>query len=284
MSADRTATAPTPVRTPGHASGLAPRRAMLLAAGLGTRMRPLSAAVPKPLLPLGGRPLLDHALNRLAAAGVTRVVVNAHWLADRVEAHLLARRGPPDTVLRREDELLDTGGAVAAALAAGALADAEDAGAEDAEDAEDAGAAGTAPFFVVNGDSYWLDGPTPALARLAAAFDAEVDGVLLVHRTFQVHSDVGSGDFHMDELGRLRRREEQEIVPYVYAGVQLVSPRLFAGAPPGRFSMNALWDRALEAGRLRAVVHDGLWFHLSRPEDLSEAEQALFAQETGETT
>ncbi len=244
-------------------SGTAPRTAMLLAAGLGTRMRPLSLAVPKPLLPLGGRPLLDHALDRLADAGVERVAVNAHWLAERIAAHLQARTAAPRTELRVEPELLDTGGAVAAALAAGAL--------------------GPDPFLVVNGDSVWLDGPTPALARLAHAFNADVDGVLLVHRACQVHAEAGPGDFHLDELGTLRRRGEQEVAPYVYAGVQLLSPALFAHAPPGRFGMNLLWDRAMAAGRLRAVVHDGLWFHLSRPADLSEAEQALFAQETGDT-
>lgn len=241
-----------------------PRHAALLAAGLGTRMRPLSAAVPKPLLPLGGRSLIDHALDRLAAAGVESVAVNAHWLAGRVAEHLARRTAAPRTTLLHEPELLDTGGALAAALAAGAL--------------------GGEPFFAVNGDSFWLDGPSPALARLADAWEPGLLGVLLVHRCFQVHAEVGGGDFHLDELGVPRRRGEQEVAPYVFAGVQLLSPALFAAAPAGRFGMNRLWDRALAEGRLRAVVHDGLWFHLSRPQDLSEAEQALFDRETGETT
>jgi len=237
-------------------------RAMLLAAGLGTRMRPLTERTAKPLLPLGGRTLLDHALDRLVEAGVETVVVNAHWQADLVEAHLAARKGGPRTVLRREEALLDTGGAVVAAL--------DDLGPD--------------PFLVVNGDSFWLDGPAPTLSRLAGAWQpGETDAVLLVHRTFQVHADVGDGDFALDKIGNVRRRREREVVPYVYAGIQLVHAGLFSDAPPGRFSMNVLWDRAIEAGRLQAVVHDGLWFHLSTPPDLAEAEYTLHARPVGET-
>jgi N-acetyl-alpha-D-muramate 1-phosphate uridylyltransferase len=240
-----------------------PNTAMLLAAGLGTRMRPLTDRTAKPLLPLGGSPLIDHALDRLAETGVRTVVVNAHWQADRLEAHLGARsHRPPHTILRREALLLETGGGVKAAL----------------------DLLGPAPFFVINGDAFWLDGPLPALQRLAAAFDpAEVDGVLLVHRTFQVHAEVGFGDFALDEWGRLRRRREREIVPYIYAGLQLIAPTLLAGTPKGAFSMNQAWDVAMAAGRLRAVVHDGLWFHLSTPADLAEAETILHARLTGET-
>lgn len=239
-------------------------QAMVLAAGLGTRMRPLTVQTAKPLLPLGGRALLDHALERLAAAGVTRIVVNTHWHAARVEAHLAARATGMDVVLQPETALLDTGGAVSTALRSGALAD--------------------APFFVVNGDSVWVDGPFPALGRLAAAFDpAAVDAVLLVHRTFQVHGDAGRGDFALDPWGVPRRRRERELVPYIYAGVQAASPALFADTPAGAFSTNLVWDRALAAGRLQAVVHDGLWFHLSRPQDLSDAEFVLHANATGES-
>jgi MurNAc alpha-1-phosphate uridylyltransferase len=241
-----------------------PRQAMLLAAGLGTRMRPLTNTTAKPLLPLGQRTLLDHALDRLAAAGVERVVVNTHWHAELVAAHLARRGGPPQTALRHETRLLDTGGAVAAALADGMLQD--------------------APFFVVNGDSFWLDGPVPALARLAASWGDDLDGVLLLHRTFQVLSDFGGrGDFALDEWGVPRRPQELQIVPYVFAGVQLLSPRLFDGSLPEAFSMNAAWDRAMQAGRLRALVHDGLWFHLSTPEDLAQAETSLQDRATAET-
>ncbi len=241
-----------------------PRTAMLLAAGLGTRMRPLTAETAKPLLPLGGRSLLDHGLDRLGAAGVTEVVVNAHWHADLVAARLLARTEAgegPTTILQREPELLDSGGSVREALPR----------------------LGTAPFFVVNGDAFWLDGPRSALARLAEAFDpAEMDGLLLVHRTFQVHADVGYGDFALDKWGMLHRRGEREVVPYLYAGVQLIAPALLDGAPDGAFSMNLVWDQAIAAGRLRGLVHDGLWFHLSTPGDLADAESILQLGATGD--
>jgi N-acetyl-alpha-D-muramate 1-phosphate uridylyltransferase len=236
------------------------RRAMLLAAGLGTRMRPLTDRLPKPLLPLGGKALIDHALDRLQQAGVETVVVNVHWQADLLAAHL-ARRRQPRIVLLREPALLDTGGSVKAALHL----------------------LGQDPFFVLNGDSFWVDGPVPALARLAAAFDqGSMDGVLLVHRAFQVHADVGFGDFALDSWGALRRRGEREVVPYIYAGLQIIAPALLAGMTDGRFSINRAWDAALATGRLRAVVHDGLWFHLSTPADLSEAESILQAHLTGD--
>ncbi len=240
-----------------------PRTAMLLAAGLATRMRPLTDRNAKPLLPLGGRPLIDHALQRLAQAGVETVVVNAFWQADRVETHLRQRASlPPRTILRREESLLETGGGVKAAL----------------------GLLGPDPFYVVNGDAFWLDGPRPALERLAQAFDpAEADGVLLLHRTFQVHAEVGFGDFMVDRLGCPRRSGEREVAPYVYAGLQLIAPALLAGTPDGAFSMNLAWDAAMAAGRLRVVVHDGLWFHLSTPADLTEAESMLHARLTGDT-
>ncbi len=235
---------------------------MVLAAGYGTRMRPLTERSAKPLLPLGGRTLLDHALDRLLAAGVTTAVVNTHWQGELVRRHLARRTAGPRVVLRPEETLLDTGGAVAAALGAGALQD--------------------APFFIINGDSFWLDGPSPALARVEAAFDgAALDGVLLLHRTFQVQGDAGRSDFSLDPWGKPRRRREREVAPYLFAGVQLATPALFADPPAPPFSTNLPWDRAMGAGRLRAVVHDGLWFHLSRPQDLSDAEVALHDNATG---
>jgi len=237
-----------------------PTTAMVLAAGLGTRMRPLTDATAKPLLPLGGRPLIDHTLDHLAAAGVQTVVVNALWQADRLATHL-AGRTQPRIILRRETTLLDTGGGVRAAL----------------------DQLGDAPFYVVNGDTFWLNGPRPALQRLAEAFEpGRLDVVLLVYRAAHVQAEVGFGDFMVDKLGALRRRGEREVVPYVYAGAQLVSPALFAGAPDGPFSMNLLWDRAISADRARAVVHDGLWFHLSTPGDLSDAESILHLRQAGE--
>lgn len=239
---------------------VAPRSAMVLAAGLGTRMRPLTDTTAKPLLQLGGRALLDHALDHLVDAGVENVAVNAHWRAEAVAAHLRRRPAPPRTVLLREEHLLETGGGVREARAV----------------------LGSEPFFVVNGDAFWLNGPTSALLRLAAMFDDSVDAVLLVHRTSYVHADVGYGDFALDKWGAPRRRKQREVVPYIYAGVQLIHPRLLNEMPEGAFSMNRAWDIALAAGRLRAVVHDGIWFHLSTPADLAEAEQILEARVTGD--
>lgn len=228
-------------------------RGMVLAAGLGLRMRPLTQNTAKPLLTLAGRALLDHALDRLEEAGVRDAVVNAHWHADKVAA-TVAARASPRIHLQREDDLLETGGGVARALPR----------------------LGPGPFAVANGDSMWLDGPVPALRRLSAAFDGErMDGLLLLVRTAQVDGEVGSGDFLLDPLGRLRRPKEREVAPYIFAGVQILTPAIFAGAPAGRFSLNRVYDRAIAAGRLFALVHDGVWFHLSTPPDLERAEAAM---------
>lgn len=228
---------------------------MVLAAGLGLRMRPLTETTAKPLLRLDGRSLLDHALDRLAAAGVQQAAVNAHWHADQVAA-AVAGRPAPRVTLQREQALLETGGGVARALPF----------------------LGHGPFAVVNGDSMWLDGPRPALARMAAAFDqAEMDGLLLVVRSAQVEGEIGRGDFLLDPLGRVRRPRERELAPYVFAGVQILSPALFRDTPEGPFSLNILYDRAIDSGRLFALVHDGVWFHLSTPADLERSEAALQA-------
>lgn len=229
--------------------------AMVLAAGLGTRMRPLTDDRPKPLLELDGRSLLDHALDRIAAAGVADAVVNAHWRGEQIAAAMDLRAAPRVT-LQREETLLETGGGVTMALPN----------------------LGAAPFAVVNGDAFWLDGPTPALRRLAAAFDPDrMDALLLMVRTTQVDGTVGLGDFLLDPLGRMRRPKEREIAPYLFAGVQILSPALFDDAPSGAFSLNRLYDRAIGNGRLFGLVHDGVWFHLSTPEDLRNAEETLRA-------
>jgi MurNAc alpha-1-phosphate uridylyltransferase len=226
---------------------------MVLAAGLGTRMRPLTDHTAKPLLRLNGLSLLDHSLNRLAAAGVETVAVNGFWHAGKVAAALRDRPAPPATAFLPEATLLDTGGGVRNALPV----------------------LGPGPFFVINGDAFWLDGPTPALTRLAEAFNDDVDAVLLVQRTFQIAGAVGQGDFALNQWGVPRRRREREIVPYLYAGVHLMRAALLDGMPDGAFSMNRAWDRAMQAGRLRAIVHDGPWFHLSTPDDLAHAERRL---------
>ena len=235
---------------------ITPTHAMVLAAGLGTRMRPLTDDRPKPLLPIEGRSLLHHALDRLGDAGIGNIVVNAHWHAEQV-ADAAAAHGtrPPPTVLR-EPLLLETGGGVKAALPH----------------------LGSNPFVVINGDAFWLDGPHPALRRLAAAFDpAEMDALLLLVRTAHVDGETGRGDFLLDPLGRARRPKEREIAPYLFGGVQILSPVLFEGMPEGPFSLNSVYDRAIENGRLFGLVHDGAWFHLSTPRDLARAETMLRA-------
>lgn len=228
--------------------------AMVLAAGLGTRMRPLTDDRPKPLLMLEGSSLLHHAMDRLRDAGIGRVVVNAHWHADQVAAAVAAR--DPHALVLRETVLLETGGGVTAALPH----------------------LGDAPFAVVNGDAFWLDGPAPALRRMAAAYDpAEMDALLLLVRTSQVDGEAGRGDFLLDPLGRARRPKEREIAPYLFGGVQILSPALFEGASVAPFSLLRLYERAAESGRLFGLVHDGAWFHLSTPRDLDRAETLLRA-------
>jgi len=230
-----------------------PTRAMLLAAGRGERMRPLSDETPKPLLALRGRSLIERSLDRLAEAGVEEAVVNLHHLADQLRDRL-AGRERPRVLFSEEEALLDTGGGVAKALPL----------------------LGEAPFFVVNGDALWLDGVRPALRRLADLWDeTRMDALLLLHPTVAAFGFVGGGDFVMSPDGLLRRRREREVAPFAYAGVQLVHPRLFEDAPEGAFSFNRLWDRAIEAERLCGLRHDGTWYHVGTPEDLALAEQEL---------
>ncbi|MGH7093514.1 MAG: nucleotidyltransferase family protein, partial [Stellaceae bacterium] len=220
-----------------------PKSAMVLAAGLGTRMRPLSEAVPKPLLEVGGRTLLDLAIDRLALAGVERVVVNVHYKAEQITAHLAGRR-TPRIEISHEDAPLETGGGVARAL--GRLDE---------------------RFFVVNGDVVWLDGVDLALARLARVFaDDRMDAVLLFQQAVSAVGYEGNGDYFLDPLGVPRRRTEREIAPYIFTGVQLLHRRLFAGVTDAAFSLNRLYNRAEEAGRLHAIVHDGEWYHVGTPQ------------------
>jgi len=236
--------------------------AVILSAGLGTRMRPLTLNMPKPLLPLGGRPILAHTLARLQDAGVSRIIVNAHYLADQIEDFL---RPYKNVTVTQEDELQDTGGAIIAMRTQGMLPE--------------------TPFYVINGDTYWVDGPTPTLPRLqTAAAQPNIDVVLLLARAAGAVAETGRGDFIWPRDGALQRRGEMDVAPYLYAGVQIVSPALFANAPTAPFSMNLLWDRAMEAGRLNAIVHDGIWFHLSTPDDLARAQETLNAREVGNST
>jgi N-acetyl-alpha-D-muramate 1-phosphate uridylyltransferase len=231
-----------------------PTVGMVLAAGRGERLRPLTDTLPKPLVPVLGKPLLDHAIDRLAAFGVDRIVVNTHHLGDQIAAHLASRAGP-EIVLSPEATTLETGGGVAHALLL----------------------LGQAPFFAVNGDSLWLDGATPALERLAAAFDpARHDVMLLLQKTVgAVGYEQNRGDFLFGDDGRPRRVGPGEIAPYLYAGVQILSPSLFAGAPAGAFSLNRIYDHALANGRLGAIVHDGDWYTVTDEAGLAEVRHQL---------
>ncbi len=234
---------------------MTPKRAMVLAAGYGKRMRPLSATTPKPLIGVAGKALLDHCLDGLAASGVERAIVNVHYLADLVEAHLRRRRAPPVIVVSDERaELLDTGGGIARALPH----------------------LGGEPFYLRNCDSFWLDGVRPNLQWLAKGWDGDrMDALLLLAATVKSAGYAGSGDFSLGKDGRLSRRSGRKFVPYVYAGAAILHPRLFAGAPDGAFSLNVLFDRAITGQRLFGVRLDGLWINVESPEAIVAAETAI---------
>ncbi len=233
-----------------------PEVAFVPAAGLGKRMRPLTATRPKPLVAVAGRPLIDHALERLEAAGVRKAVVNVHYLADQLESHLAKRRSELQIAISDErEELLETGGGLAHALP---LLDAD-------------------PFLVVNSDNLWVDGPIDSLRLLASHWDdSRMDALLLLVPLARANCHPGRGDFHMDATGKLRRRKPTGVAPVVYIGIQMVSKRLLAGdLPDGPFSTNLLWDRAIASGRLYGTVHQGIWFDIGQPESIRRAEDML---------
>jgi N-acetyl-alpha-D-muramate 1-phosphate uridylyltransferase len=233
-----------------------PEAAMVLAAGLGKRMRPLTATRPKPLVEVAGRSLLDHCLDRLRAASVKKAVVNVHYLPDVLEAHIRNRvKGIEIVVSDEREQLLETGGGLARALP---LIDAD-------------------PFLVVNSDNLWVDGPVDALRLLAAGWDeARMDALLLLVPLVRAHCHKGRGDFHMNAAGALRRRKRDGVAPFVFTGVQIASKRLLAGElPAGPFSTNLLWDRAMREGRLFGQVHQGLWFDIGAPGNIAKAEAIL---------
>jgi len=232
-----------------------PDTAMVMAAGLGKRMRPLTATRPKPLIEVNGKALIDHVFDRLRAAGISKAVVNVHYLADALEAHLKARA--EGIGLKISDErklLLETGGGLVQALP---MIDCD-------------------PFFAINSDNYWLDGPSDTLRLLAAQWDGErMDALLLLVPHAGACNHRGLGDFHMDRFGRLQRRGRSKVAPYVYTGIQMVSKRLLRDAPEGPFSTNILWNRAIEEGRCFGAVHQGLWFDVGTPASVQATEAAL---------
>ena len=225
---------------------------MVLAAGLGKRMRPITATVPKPLVEVAGRALIDHSLDRLENAGVETAVVNIHYLPQLMRAHLARRRRPPEVLLSDETAgLLDTGGGIRHALPL----------------------LGDEPFYLLNSDSFWIEGARPNLRWLAGAWDdARMDVLLLLAPTVRAVGYRGRGDFRMDTNGRLTRRPEREVVPFAYAGAAILHPRLFADTPEGAFSLNVLFDKAAESERLFGVRMDGVWLHVGTPEAIAEAE------------
>lgn len=237
-------------RSPGIAM---PKRAMVLAAGLGTRLRPITRTVPKPMVKIAGVPMIDSVLDRLAASGIEEVVVNTHHLAEMLHEHL-AHRSRPRLRFSHEETILETGGGIKKALPL----------------------LGDDPFFTVNAKIVWLNGKIDALARLAEAWDdARMDALLLLQPTVTAVGYDGPGDFFADQEGQVRRRRDWEVAPFLFSGIQLVHPRIFADSPDGAFSMNLLYDRAIEAGRLYALRHDGEWFHVSTPRHLIEVETYL---------
>jgi MurNAc alpha-1-phosphate uridylyltransferase len=230
--------------------------AMLMAAGLGKRMRPLTATRPKPLVKVAGKPLMDHALDRLAAGGIRKVVVNVHYLADTVEAHLQTHcNGVMQVAISDERrKLLETGGG---------LIHARD-------------QLGDAPFFCANSDNLWVDGPQETLGMMRRIWNPDrMDALLLLVPLARATCHKGPGDFHMDANGRLSRRKTAHVAPFVFTGVQIMSPKLLVDPPSEVFSTNVFWNRAIEAGRLYGVSHQGLWFDVGTPQAIPVVESML---------
>ena len=231
-----------------------PTTAMVFAAGLGARMRPLSDKTPKPLIDVAGRPLIDYCLDRFAADGVEKAVVNVHWLADQIEAHLASRTAPEIVISDERDLLLDQGGGIKKALPH----------------------LGREPFFVCNTDAFWIEGPRSNLKRLADAFDPEkMDAMLLVAASAGAVGVDWPGDFTMNREGQLQAREARHIAPFVYTGVGILKPQLFEGVEDEVFRLAPFFWRAAEQGRLYGLRLDGLWLHVGRPETIAEAEAAI---------
>lgn len=227
--------------------------AMVLAAGLGTRMRPLTNDLPKALVPVAGQPLIGHILDRLAENGITRLVVNTHYCAGKL--HDFLQQEQRFTIhTSHEPVLLETGGGIRNALPL----------------------LGAEPFFAINCDSLWLDGLQSPFTRMRALWqDGGMDALLLLQPTVTVLGYQGAGDFQMDALGRLSRRASGRVTPFVYTGVQLLHPRLLADSPDGAFSLNRLYDHAIGQGRLYGLAHDGLWFHVGTPEEVRTTERQM---------
>ncbi|MEJ8475204.1 nucleotidyltransferase family protein [Roseibium algae] len=232
-----------------------PSTAMILAAGMGKRMRPITATTPKPLIEVNGKALIDHGLDRLARADVKTCVVNVHYLADLVEVHVTRRQDMEILISDERNELLETGGGIKKALPL----------------------LGDQPFFQLNADtSYWIEGVKPNLEHMIDAWnDDRMDALLLIAETVKAVGYNGRGDFELAKDGALTRRSERGVTPFAYAGAAILHPRLFEGAPEGSFSMNRLFDKAIENGRLFGVQMEGIWLHIGTPEAIGAAEYAV---------
>ncbi len=230
-----------------------PKKAMLLAAGLGQRMRPVTDTIPKPLVKIGGKSLIDWTLDSLAGVGIGEAIVNVHYLAPLLVRHLSGRMSPRVVISDETERLLDTGGGVAKALPL----------------------LGTEAFFVCNCDAIIIDGAVPALRRIASAWNDGLDVLMLAHPRETAHGFDGAGDFFIDGEGRMTRRGSAATAPFVYAGLFIIHPRAFAGTKPEPFSLNRVWDTAIAAGRMRALIHDGQWFHVGTPDSIGETEALL---------
>ena len=233
---------------------------MVLAAGLGTRLRPITDMVPKPLVKVASRSLLDHAIDRLIASGVKTVVINTHYLSAQIERHIADRNDILTIISSEKASLLETGGGVKKAL----------------------GNFSGEPFYVLNADVFWLNGPTLTLNRMAEHWDdSKMDVLLLLHSTVEAYGYNGVGDFYIDSIGKISRRVENSVTPYLFTGIQIIHPRAFEGAPSGAFSLNVIYDKVIEADRLFGIVHDGEWFHIGTPKGLAEADSYMAQRYSG---
>lgn len=228
--------------------------ALVLSAGFGKRMRPLTDTIPKPLVPLDGKPLIDHVLDRLADTGITRAICNVHYLAEKLETHLASRQSPHITISDERDNILDTGGAVVRARHA----------------------IGNDAFLIHNSDSVWIETGTPNLKRLIDGYDSvRMDCLLLLAPIASSLGYDGHGDFHLEGDGKITRQSGTQPAPYVFAGASITSPYMFNGEVERAFSLNHVWDRGIAAGRLYGIILDGLWMHVGTPDALADAEAAI---------
>ncbi|WP_244493740.1 nucleotidyltransferase family protein [Aureimonas sp. AU4] len=237
-------------------SAAKPRTAMILAAGLGKRMRPITSTIPKPLVEVRGKALIDYGLDALARNGVERVVVNVHYMAELMRAHLRKRRDMEVVVSDETDRLLESGGGIVRARPL----------------------LGDDPFYLLNADTFWIDGYRDNLDLVADLWDpAKSDITLLIAEMRQATGYEGRGDFTMDKEGRLRRVAERDMSPFIYAGAGILNPAVFDGLPEETFSLNRVFDTAIAADRLYGVRLDGLWITVGTPAAVREANDAFLA-------